>query len=136
MSEPFEFPIERGKIREFATATLSRHEEYRGPDAVVPPTFLATSTFWDPPGNDLFAELGFDLRRLLHVGIEYVFHGAPPQAGDVLTAQSRIAERYEKEGKRGGTMKFAVLVTEFTDAGGAIVAEQRATLVETEKAPA
>ena len=45
-----------------------------------------------------------------------VFPGPPPAAGAELTAQTRVAEIYEKEGKRGGTMTFVVTVTEFRDA--------------------
>jgi len=44
-------------------------------------------------------------------------------------------DRWEKEGKRGGIMKFARLVTEFRDGEGTIVAEQRTTVVETARPP-
>ena len=59
-----------------------------------------------------------DLRRVLHGGQEYMFHGPPPRAGQELTVQTRVAEIYEKEGKRGGTMTFVVTVTEFRDEDG------------------
>jgi hypothetical protein len=42
---------------------------------------------------------------------------------------------YEKQGKRGGTMTFAVMVTEFRDESGRLVAEARMTGVETERPP-
>jgi hypothetical protein len=54
-----------------------------------------------------------------------------PAAGDVLTAQERVVDRYEKPGKRGGTMRFATVVTEYRDAAGALVAEAKATFIET-----
>ncbi|MFJ8019369.1 MaoC family dehydratase N-terminal domain-containing protein [Streptomyces sp. NPDC096311] len=133
-SEPgpeFEVPIERGKIREYAAATQSGSPAYQERDAVVPPTFLVTSTFWTP--EEARASHGFDRKRLLHGEQEYVFHGPPPRAGDVLRASSRVADRYEKPGKRGGTMRFAVIVTEFRDEAGKLVAEQRQTLIETAK---
>jgi hypothetical protein len=41
---------------------------------------------------------------------------------------------YEKEGKRGGTMRFTEVVTEFRDASGVLVAESRSTTIETSKA--
>src|SRR5437868_3045850 len=107
----FEVTIERGKIREFAAATQSEHPAYQAVDAVVPPTFLIASSFWTPPESKV--DVGFDRRRLLHGEQEYVFHGPPPRAGQTLQAQARIADRYERAGKRGGTMKFAVVVTEF-----------------------
>ena len=57
-------------------------------------------------------------------------HGNLPGAGHVLTAQERVVDRYSKPGKRGGTMQFATVVTEYRDAGGALVAEARATFIE------
>ena len=52
----YEIPIERGKIREFALATKSKHPDYDAPDAVIPPTFLTTAqNFWQPPGTNAIA---------------------------------------------------------------------------------
>ncbi len=42
---------------------------------------------------------------------------------------------YEKEGRRGGILTFAVMITEFRDADGTLVAEAKLTGVETAKAP-
>jgi hypothetical protein len=132
----YDIPIERGKINEFARAAKSKHPEYEAVDAPIPPTFLTTAgNFWAPPGPGPMAKIGFALARLLHGEEEYIFHGPPPQAGQTLTVSSRLAEQYEKEGKRGGVMRFAVLVTEYRDAAGTLVVEQRTTAVETAKAP-
>jgi hydroxyacyl-ACP dehydratase HTD2-like protein with hotdog domain len=76
-----------------------------------------------------------DQKRGMHAEQEYVFYGPPPRAGTRLTCQSRIAEIYEKEGRRGGTLVFAVMVTEFRDESGRLVAEARLTGVETAKPP-
>jgi hypothetical protein len=129
----FTVPVERGKIREFAAAMQSRNPAYQQPDAVVPPTFLISSALWAPEGAR--PDTGFDRKRLLHGEQEYVFHGPPPRAGQVLRASAYLADRYEKPGKRGGTMRFAVIVTEFRDERGELVAEQRSTLIETAKRP-
>jgi hydroxyacyl-ACP dehydratase HTD2-like protein with hotdog domain len=75
------------------------------------------------------------MRRVLHGGQEFIFHGPPPRAGTKLTAQTRIEDIYEKEGKRGGTMTFVVGVTEFRDEQGNLVAESRGTTIETGRAP-
>jgi hypothetical protein len=132
----YDVPIERGKIREFARATMSRNSDYDAPDAVVPPTFLTTARFfWEPAGQSPFRELGLNLKRTLHAGEEFIFHGAPPRAGVVLSVTSHLAERYEKQGKRGGTLRFGTVVTEFWDSAGMLVAEQRTTVVETSKPP-
>jgi hypothetical protein len=75
--------------------------------------------------------VGFDRKRLLHGEQEYTFHAEVPAAGDVLTARERIVERYSKPGKRGGEMRFAIVVTEYRDAEGTLVAEAKATFIET-----
>jgi N-terminal half of MaoC dehydratase len=124
----YEVVVERGKIREFAAAMQSDDAAYQGPDAVVPPTFLTTAAQWAPA--EARVAHGFERARLLHGEQEFVFHGPPPRAGQVLLAREHVADRYEKEGKRGGTMRFAVIVTEFRDAEGALVAESRSTLIE------
>jgi hypothetical protein len=134
--EPATMPIERGKIREFARACKSDNPAYvdaRTPAA--PPTFLTTVNFWMGGGASPLQQLDIDLRRLLHGGQEYVFHGPPPHAGTELTFQTRVDKIYEKEGRRGGTMTFIETVTEFRDPKGALVAEARSTAIETGQAP-
>ncbi len=133
----FQVPIERGKIREFARATMSDDAAYLDAAAApIPPTFLVTMAFWQPPDADrLFEKLEIDPARLLHGGQEYEFFGPPPHAGDELTAQTSIESVVEKEGRRGGTMTFAVLTTDFTDRDGNLVARARTTAIETAHAP-
>jgi N-terminal half of MaoC dehydratase len=130
--EPFTIEIERGKIREFARATRSSHPDYLDvPDPVAPPTFLTTTFFWANGDADPWQAVGMDQARGLHAEQEYVFHGPPPRAGTRLTGRSRITDIYTKQGRRGGTMTFAVMVTEFRDDTGRLVAEARMTGVET-----
>lgn len=132
----YEMPIDVSKVREFARAVKSAHPDHDGAVPVIPPTMLTSARLiWEPAEQSGFRQLGFDRRRILHGEEEYVFHGPPPRAGQTLTAETVITERYEKPGRRGGTMKFAVLVTEFRDEQGALVAEQRSTVVETARPP-
>ncbi|HEY0538481.1 MAG TPA: MaoC family dehydratase N-terminal domain-containing protein [Actinoallomurus sp.] len=125
----YEMVVERGKIQEFAAAMQSNDPAYRGRDAIVPPTFLASAALWAPEGARV--DVGFDRKRLLHGQQEYVFHGPPPRAGQALRVVERIEDRYEKAGKRGGRMRFAVVVTEYRAEDGTLVAEGRSTLIET-----
>ena len=125
----YEMVVERGKIAEFAAAMQSQNPAYAGSGAVVPPTFLISSALWAPDGAAV--DVGFDRRRLLHGEQEFVFHGPPPAAGTVLRVSDQIVDRYEKPGKRGGMMRFAVVVTEYRGADGTLVAEARKTLIET-----
>jgi hypothetical protein len=134
--EPFEMVVELGKIHEFARATKSDNSEYLDdPTPVSEPTFLVSSVFWAPPGATRWGSLKLDMRRVLDGGREFVFHGPPPKAGTKLTAQTRVADIYEKEGKRGGTMTFVVTVQEFRDEAGNLVAEMSSTAIETGKPP-
>lgn len=124
----FEMPVERGKIREFARAIASDAEEYEQ-GLSSPPTFLITSSFWHNVSPLQLA--GFDRRRLLHGEQEYVFHGPPPAAGERLHGSISLGDTFERDGRRGGRMRFAVIVTEFHDDTGKLRAEQRMTIVET-----
>jgi hypothetical protein len=134
--EPFTMDVERGKIREFARATYSANPSYLDDERpVVPATFLTTTFFWQDPAASPWAAVGMDRRRGLHAEQEYVFHGPPPRAGTRLRCRSRVAEVYQKQGRRGGTLTFAVLVTEFRDESGRLVAESRMTGVETAEVP-
>jgi hypothetical protein len=95
-------PIERGKIREFARAIHATDPAYEGPGAITPPTFLTTAqTTWEPIDDSPLAAVGFSQARLLHGEEECVFHGRLPCAGEVLRVTARVAERFEKEGRRG-----------------------------------
>jgi acyl dehydratase len=134
---PVTMHIERGKIREFAGAIkdddpLYFDEEYAAREAggIMPPiTFLQTVQHWDQAGGSR-PRLPFDLRRVLHGEQEYEFL-KPIRVGDVLTAVSRIVDVYEKPGKRGGSMNFAVTETEYTNQRGQVVARARAVTIET-----
>ena len=55
----------------------------------------------------------------------------PVYAGDVLTAVSTVVDVYEKPGKRGGSMNFAVIETEYRNQGGTLVARARSVSIET-----
>ncbi|GAA3268336.1 MaoC family dehydratase N-terminal domain-containing protein [Dactylosporangium vinaceum] len=129
--EPFTLDVERGKIREFARATHSANPDYlEAPRPVIPPTFLTTAFFWQLGKADPWIDVAMDQHKGLHAEQEYVFHGPPPRAGDRLTGLSRIESVTRKEG-RSGPLTFAVMVTEFRDDTGRLVATSRLTGVET-----
>jgi hypothetical protein len=116
---------------------MSRNPDYLDdPCAAIPPTWLIASGFWAPEDlENPVASLNINLARLLHGGQEFSFFGPPPRAGAKLTTESWIDSIYEKEGKRGGTKRFAEMVTEYRDESGKVVAESRTTMIETGKAP-
>jgi hypothetical protein len=133
---PFRMDIERGKIREFALATGADDPAYLEAERpVVPPTFLTTTFFWQTGEADPWPAVELDQQRGLHAEQEYTFFGPPPRAGTKLTCQSRITDVYTKTGKRGGELTFAVMVTDFRDETGRLVAQAKLTGVETAQPP-
>lgn len=134
VGKPFVVELERGKVREFADATLSTNPAYRADvNPVIPPTFLTVQMFWQEwAGRDAnpWHAVELDQERGMHAEQDYRFFGPPPRAGDKLTAVSRIERVYEKEGVRGGTLTMAEMLTEFFDSTGRLVAEAWMTGVE------
>ena len=137
---PFGFPIEAGKIREFARATLDDNPIYRSKDEAkragfqnipAPPTFAMAAVFFQTAESQ--APLDIDFRYALHGEQEFEYL-APIVAGDELTGRSRISERYEKEGKRGGKMLFTVLETQYENQRNEHVLNVRQTLIQPEGA--
>ena len=55
--------------------------------------------------------------------------------GDVLTPVSKPGKQWEKEGRRGGKLKFSESVTEYYDQNGELAITARMVGVQTEKAP-
>lgn len=135
--KPFRMVVEEGKVREFARSVKSNNPAYvaDGPQTTSPATFLASSAFWQGPEASPLAGVKMNWARILHGEQEFVFPGPPPAAGTELTAEARIDRVFEKEGKRGGTMTFVEVVTEYRDPSGAVVAESRSTVIETSQAP-
>jgi hypothetical protein len=133
--EPFELVVERGKVMEFARATHAEDASFYEPaEPVTPPTFLATTAHWSRNELALLDDVG-DARRRLHGEQEFEFFGPPPRAGTRLRALPRIDAAYERDGRRGGRLRFYVLATDFTDDRDRLVAVARMTVVETERPP-
>jgi len=135
---PFEMPIERGKIKEFAEAIGDDNLLYHDPayaqrspfgGILPPPTFTATKAFWRTGGTN--AEIaGLDNRFVLHGEEEYEYI-APILTGDVLTCKARISDAYEKAGKRGGKMIFVIFEFSFQNQRGEKVLVSRSTAIQT-----
>ncbi|MDN5895495.1 MAG: MaoC family dehydratase N-terminal domain-containing protein [Nocardioides sp.] len=134
----FEFPIELGKVREFARATKAGHPSYvclNGGPLVIPPTFLTSAAWWIPADGGVLNVLADDWSRLLHGGQRYVFHGSPPSSGDRLVATQRIRDVTERTGRRAGRMTFIDWSTDFVDGEGVLRAEELHLTILTERPP-
>jgi len=134
---PFEFRVERGKIKEFADAVGDKSPIYRDPAAaaaaglggiVAPPTFLRT--FLYEPRASAEALKVKDWSYIVHGEQEFEYL-APIFAGDVLTGEERIVSVTEKESRRAGKLHIAVIETVFRNQRGEKVEVARRILVET-----
>ena len=71
--------------------------------------------------------------RGLHAEQHYEYH-RHLRPGDVLHATVKPGEKWEKQSKRAGTLKFAETITEYRDQNGELVITARSVGVQTEKA--
>ena len=128
------FEVEKGALQRFGEAVgdmnpLYHNEEYarqsRYGAIIAPPTFVVTMTMglaeyyrWD------FGRVG------IHGGEEYEYL-RPIKAGDTITCKTRVADIYEKEGKRG-KMAFMVLESLLENQDGDLVASIKRTRIRME----
>jgi acyl dehydratase len=135
---PYEFHVERGKIREFADAIEDSNPIYRDPayarsvlgGIIAPPTLLRTFLYEPRAASEALKVA--DWSYIVHGEQEFEYL-APVFAGDVLTAQDRIVSITEKESRRAGKLQIAVIETTFHNQNGQKVQVARRTLVETGK---
>lgn len=128
-----EFPIEWGKVREYASATGAGRPPYLDdPMSVIPPTFLATVVYWVTIGTTLRSKdvseaaatvgISTDVTSLLSLEQEYVFYGPPPRVGDTLYPSERLHDVRVKHG-RSGPMVIVRFVVSFSGDDGKVRAE-------------
>jgi acyl dehydratase len=135
--------VEAGKVEEFARALRDNDPVHRreaaateqGFDGVPAPlTFTRTAVFprYRPPGVEGTHgfDLGFREEYSVHGEQSYEFE-RPLLVGTVLSGVTTLVDVYEREGRRGGTMTFAVYETEFRDRDDELVVTARSTTIET-----
>ncbi len=136
---PYQFHVERGKIREFADAVGDLNPVYRDPayaaqlgftGVLAPPTLLRTFLYEPKTASDALKVA--DWSYIVHGEQEFEYF-APVMAGDVLTARERIVSITEKASRRAGKLQIAVIETTFHNQRGERVQIARRTLVETGK---
>jgi len=142
---PFEFPIERGKIKEFARALGDKNpiytdEEYaksKGFRSIpAPPTYTASFLHHVPDEDfllNLMEQMGISVATSVHGESEFEYL-APICAGDVLTVQAKVKDHYRKEGKRGGKMNFITVEATYVNQEGELVQKDRMLFIERESA--
>ncbi len=156
------FPIEAGHIMMFARSIGDANEIYYDEDyakstepgcTIAPPTFVQASAQFDPNyflrpkiGEEWFGSAkgptGITKREGggggggggggLHVEQHYVYH-RQVKVGDILSSSTKPGKSWEKEGRRGGKLKFSESVTEYRDQEGEVVVTATSVGVQTEK---
>ena len=133
-------PVERGKVHEFANAILDDHPHYHDaeaaaaaglPSVVAPPTFVLASQLFGSADAKIAPEVAaLDPRYTLHGAQEFVFE-RPVFAGDVLRSEAGEIRTYDKQGKRGGVMKFVEMESVYRNQAGEIVVRSTTTAIQT-----
>lgn len=158
MADDFEFPVERTPILMFAAALgetnrIYYDQTYAGTTplagVIAPPTFDAAAAHWDPsyplrgvrripeppprPAHAAERIGGGNLARVLHGEQRFEYH-QPLRPGMRLRVSERPGRTWEKEGKKGGKMRFSERITEYRDAQGELVLTATSVGIVTEKA--
>lgn len=154
------FPVESAHIAMFARSINDPNPVYYDPEYAAstevggipaPPTFVQASAQFDP---DYFLRPKFDQPWFgsgreatgivrepgkgggggggggLHAEQHFEYH-RPLLAGDVLTATTREGDKWEKQGRRGGSLQFSETITEYRNAAGELVVTARGVGVRT-----
>lgn len=138
----FELPVTEEAVTDFALAVGSDDPIHLDADAarerglpaqLAPPTFTTRQIF-PVPRDEREQRLGanLDYARVLHGEQEFVYKRLPA-AGEVLNGRMRISKDFEKEGKRGGSMRFVTYESVFRDSEGEEVLTAYYTLLQTAK---
>ena len=137
----FEFPVERGKIKEFAKAICDPNPIYRDreyarkigfKDVLMPVTFpmsLAHHAESENVALEVVKRLGLDPAKTVQGDCEIVFQ-RPICAGECLRCEIHIGNIHQKEGKRGGMMTFVEVMDTFYDVENCPVVVMRIQIIE------
>ncbi|MFJ9368617.1 MaoC family dehydratase N-terminal domain-containing protein [Nocardia sp. NPDC101769] len=126
--------IDAGRLRLFAKAIGETNPIFTDEQAAraaghatlpVPPTYLFAIELENPDPFAWLADLGVDLRHVLHGEQRFTYHSTA-HAGDVVTVSPRITDVYSK---KGGALDFVVKESTLTRADGSLVAELQSVLV-------
>jgi acyl dehydratase len=129
-----EFDVDRGKILEFARATLAEDPVHTDPAAARAAGFgdlPATATHVVTAGHHrdqraFVNKLGLAFERIVVGSVKWTYL-RPLVAGDSLRGTRRVAEDVRK---RGGALRIVTLDTEYLDAAGEPAVRVREVLIE------
>jgi acyl dehydratase len=133
----FTWEVERGKIRELATAIGDDNPIYVDSEAAVkegyedvvaPPTFITAVNFWSEIGKRVNAAAGINFSRVLHGGETYEYF-KEIYPGDVLKGVTKIVSIETKPGK-SGDMEIITRETLYTNQKDELVLKATTVAVE------
>jgi acyl dehydratase len=116
-----DFPIEEGKVREFAIAVGDENHHS------VPLTFATVAGHWRDQAA-MLERLALDIRRVVVGSSEWEYH-ASVGIGDRLRGARVVTDVRDKAGERG-TMSFITLETRLHRNDGELAVVQRDTVIE------
>jgi acyl dehydratase len=116
-----EFPVEEGKVREFAVAVGDSDPRS------VPLTFATVAGHWRDQAA-MVQVLGLDLKRIVVGEVEWEYH-APVAIGDRLCGRRTVTAIDRKQGANG-TMTLITLETRLHRRDGELAVVQRDTVIE------
>ncbi|MGN1385894.1 MAG: MaoC family dehydratase N-terminal domain-containing protein [Bacillus sp. (in: firmicutes)] len=130
-SERYEVIVEQGHIRRFNQAIGDTNPIYSDNSVAEKSaygTVIAPLTFPIALRDDAVQlPIKLDVRRMLHGEQSFIYH-QPMRPGEVYSAQMKVADVYEKEGK-SGTMQFIIIDTEFRNAQEELAVVSRMNIV-------
>ncbi len=130
-TERYKVDIEKGHIRRFCQAIGDTNPLFLDEQAASESAYgslIAPLTFPVALSDETVAfPLQLDVRRMLHGEQEFIYH-KPLRPEASYTAQMKVSDIYEREGK-SGKMQFIVLDTEFRDDSDELVVVSRTNII-------
>lgn len=126
--------LTRSRLQLFAKATGQSDPIYSDPevawraghrDLPAPPSFLMAIELEAPDPFGWIAEIGADLRSVLHGEQRFTYHRMA-YAGDELTTKSVLTDIYTK---RDGELEFVVRTTSVKNQDGELVADLAGVII-------
>jgi acyl dehydratase len=135
---PFTYEVQRNKIHELTNAIGDTNPIYHSreaaqeaglPDVPISPTTPTMFSFWGnrQRGSSL-AEVGIDVRRILHGEEEYEYI-APIYPNDVLTGTTTLVSGKTRQGSDGRSMDILTTETRYVNQHNQHVLSTRSTVV-------
>ena len=137
----FRFPVEEGKVREFARTLFAFRPDYledRNPPMFPTQTVVAGYSWGymleDPKDTDL-GKIDIDPCMSLDAEQEFIFPDGPPLAGTELMSRTWVEDIWERRGRKSGRLTFYRTRSDYRRSDGSLAVINHATSVVPEAVP-